>query len=61
MFKSSLKQPETNEVINLLKLSTIAINLPALMPVIKKLVRFKPNIFFDITYLTSFLKLFIFY
>lgn len=61
MFNSLLKQPEIEEVINLLKLSPIAINFPFLNPVIKKLSKFRTNIFFDIVYMSNFLKLFIMY
>jgi len=51
--KSILKQPEIDEVVNLLKLSILAIRLPLLLPVIRRLTKRKPNALYDLIYMIS--------
>jgi len=46
-FTSVLKQKDIDEVMNLMKLSIVAIAFPFMWPVIKKLVKLKPNKLFS--------------
>ncbi|MBE7414455.1 MAG: radical SAM protein [Deltaproteobacteria bacterium] len=54
-FKESvLKSPHKNELINLQKLFFYGVKFPFLLPLIKRLIRLKPNIFFNLAFLASY-------
>ncbi len=51
---SAIKSIHKNEFINLQKLFFFAVKMPMLMPIIKRLSRCKPNILFEIFFLTGY-------
>jgi hypothetical protein len=52
-FESVLRPKYIDEAINVMKLSIIAIEFPFLWPLIKKLIKLKPNRIFTLIYVVS--------
>lgn len=54
-FKESIvKSPHKRELLNLQKLFFYGVKFPWLMPVLKRLIRLRPNIFFDLAFLVGY-------
>ena len=51
--RSLLRQPEIEQVVNLLKLSVLAARFPLLLPLVARLVRLPANKLFDLIYMVS--------
>jgi radical SAM superfamily enzyme YgiQ (UPF0313 family) len=49
--ESLIKQGNIDELLNLHKLFIVAVKAPALLPLIKKLIKMRPNVFFDMVFL----------
>lgn len=54
-FKESIvKSPHKRELLNLQKLFFYGVKFPWIMPVLKRLIRLRPNIFFDLAFLAAY-------